>query len=347
MHTNLLRGVVPVSLLALAVTAAHGWRAGIVPLPAPADSAWSDASPHTTGFVTVARGVRLHYLDWGGAGPPLVFLTGIGNSAHSFDEIAPLFTDRFHVLAITRRGQGESSRPSGPYDIATLTDDIRVALDSLHLSRVDLAGHSFAGQELTAFAIAHPERVRRLVYLDAVFDYVWLDSIAMTLPGEAPPMPAPPAPTAADCASLDRFGAYSDRLVGTHLPAGEIRATFVQLPNGSCARGGSRTDSAQAAMWRGVVAQDYRRVTAPALALVAVRDSLAQEAAWIQDDSLARTNWNRVHRVQDAVRVRMDDRFASEMPHARVLEVHGAQHWLYQSNEEEVVRAMRAFLLAP
>ena len=54
------------------------------------------------------NGIRLHYLDWSGSGPTLLFLTGIGNNAHIFDGFAPRITDQFRVLALTRRGHGES-----------------------------------------------------------------------------------------------------------------------------------------------------------------------------------------------------------------------------------------------
>ena len=74
-----------------------------------------DRSPHESGFVTVAGGIRLHYLDWGGSGPVLLFLTAIGCNAHIFDGFAPRFTDRFHVLALTRRAaDGPRSRGRSP-----------------------------------------------------------------------------------------------------------------------------------------------------------------------------------------------------------------------------------------
>jgi non-heme chloroperoxidase len=63
---------------------------------------WVDKSPHKSGFIT-ANGIRLHYLDWGGKGEALLFLAGASNSAHIFDDIAPKFTDRFRVLALTIR----------------------------------------------------------------------------------------------------------------------------------------------------------------------------------------------------------------------------------------------------
>ena len=127
-------------------------------------------------MVRVARGVRLHYLDFGGTGPALVLLAGLGNTAHAFDDFAPRLTDRYHVIAITRRGFGESDHPKSGYEIKRLVEDIRVALDSLRLGRVTLVGHSIAGEELTRFAVTYPQRVDRLLYLDAAYDRPALDS---------------------------------------------------------------------------------------------------------------------------------------------------------------------------
>src|SRR5215216_4138757 len=69
-----------------------------------------DTSPHKSDFVNV-NGVRLHYLDWGGKGKVILFLTGLGNSAHIFDDLAPQFTDQFRVFGMTRRGHGQSDKP--------------------------------------------------------------------------------------------------------------------------------------------------------------------------------------------------------------------------------------------
>jgi pimeloyl-ACP methyl ester carboxylesterase len=120
-------------------------------------------------FVHV-NGIRLHYLDWGGNGPALIFLTGMGSSAYIFGKIAPRFTDAFRVLALTRRGQGDSDYPETGYDADTLTEDIRHFMDQLNVEKAILAGHSLAGVELTHFAATHPTRVDKLVYLDALDD---------------------------------------------------------------------------------------------------------------------------------------------------------------------------------
>jgi len=120
-------------------------------------------------FVHV-NGIRLHYLEWGGNGPALIFLTGMGSSAYIFNHFAPRFTDQFRVLALTRRGHGDSDYPDTGYDADTLTEDIRQFMEALNVDQASLVGHSLAGVELTHFAATHPTRVKKLIYLDALDD---------------------------------------------------------------------------------------------------------------------------------------------------------------------------------
>jgi non-heme chloroperoxidase len=127
-------------------------------------------------FVHV-NGIRLHYLDWGGFGPTLIFLTGMGCSAYIFNKFAPRFTDTFRVLGLTRRGQGDSDYPETGYDADTLVEDIRQFMDSLNVEKAILAGHSLAGVELTHFAATYPTRVEKLIYLDALDDRRGLQAI--------------------------------------------------------------------------------------------------------------------------------------------------------------------------
>jgi len=65
-----------------------------------------------------AKGVRLHYLDWGGSGEAILFLTSRGGTADDFHPLAISLTDRYRALGLTRRGQGQSEKPASHlYDI--------------------------------------------------------------------------------------------------------------------------------------------------------------------------------------------------------------------------------------
>ena len=142
------------------------------------------------GFVVV-NGVRLHYVDWGGSGDALVFLTPLGGQLlEQFEALAPRFTDRFRVLGLTRRGQAPSDAAASGYDVDTLVADLVGFLDAMRIRRVNLAGHSVAGSEMTRFAGRHGDRVSRLVYLDAAVDYKFLGEIAAEAGLERPRDPA-------------------------------------------------------------------------------------------------------------------------------------------------------------
>src|SRR5215471_1251844 len=125
--------------------------------------------PHPVDQFAVVHGLKLQYLDWGGRGDVVLFLPGLGASAHHFDSFAPRFTATFHVLGLTRRGQGLSDKPSAGYDTATLAEDINGFLDVMGIQRVNLIAHSIGGMEMTRFAGVHPGRAAKLVYLDAAY----------------------------------------------------------------------------------------------------------------------------------------------------------------------------------
>lgn len=127
-----------------------------------------DTSPHRSDFVRV-NSVRLHYLDWGGTGDALIFLAGMGCNAHVFDSLAPRFADNLHVLALTRRGHGESDHPEAGCELDTLVEDILQFMDTQGIEKAILAGHSLAGVELSRFNALHPEQVLKLVYLDSAY----------------------------------------------------------------------------------------------------------------------------------------------------------------------------------
>ena len=127
-----------------------------------------DTSGHKVSFVTVEPDVQLEVLDWGGTGETLVLLTGLGDNAHVYDQFAYQFTDRFHVIGITRRGFGRSSQPAHGYDLDTRARDDIAVLDKLNIRQAVFVGHSVAGTELSKLGAAYPDRVKKLVYLDAL-----------------------------------------------------------------------------------------------------------------------------------------------------------------------------------
>ncbi len=152
----------------------------------------ADSSPHAEHVATI-NGVRLHYLDWGGSGEGLVFVTGYGAPAHVFDELAVRFTETFHVTAVTRRGRAPSDVPASGYDLDTLTSDLKGLIDSLRFARVHLVAHSLGGAEATRFAALYPDRVASVVYLDAALDAAAGEAVMKESPVPSP-QPPPGSP---------------------------------------------------------------------------------------------------------------------------------------------------------
>ena len=62
----------------------------VAPVPARTvpDDGWVDPAPHRASGIVTAPGVKIHVLDFGGRGTPMIFLSGIGNNAHVWDDFA-------------------------------------------------------------------------------------------------------------------------------------------------------------------------------------------------------------------------------------------------------------------
>lgn len=296
-----------------------------------------DHSPHQARFVTVSPGVQLEVLEWGGKGLPIVFLSGLQDVAHGFDDFAPQFTDQHRVLAITRRGYGASSQPATGYDLAARVADLKAVLDSLGLDRVVLAGHSIAGDELTAFGGQYPERVAGLIYLDAAYDH---SGLTTTLEG----YPPPPAMTATDSASPAGVQGYLLRIYGQHIPIGQVLAIGHYDSTGHL-RGDVTPARVDSMMLAGCGHPDYARVRVPALAIDAVLDSAPQLfPLWSRFDSAGKVQGRRFAMGLQEWATRERARFTAGVPAARLLELHGANHYVFDSNRAEVLAAMRDFL---
>jgi esterase len=110
-------------------------------------------------------GLKFHYLDWGGDGPPLVMLHGLSGHARTWDYTAAGLSDRYRVFALDQRGHGDSEWAS-QYGFALMTGDLLGFLDALELREVTLMGLSMGGIVSFLFAASHPDRVSRLLVLD-------------------------------------------------------------------------------------------------------------------------------------------------------------------------------------
>jgi non-heme chloroperoxidase len=288
----------------------------------------------------IAQGVSLEVLDWGGRGSPLVFLAGLGATAHVFDDFAPRFTDRFHVVGITRRGFGASAASAPPTDLDTLVADITAVLDTLGFGRVVLVGHSIAGEEMTRFAEIHGMRCAGLIYLDAAYDRSGIDTLSKTQPSGPDPQIR-----AADTVSLTSVRALYARVMGVRVPESEIRAT-VRFDATGRYQGEVTADSLKGRVTSGTRVARYDQAHCRALAIYAVPDSVADVIPYYAEfDSAGRVQAEVVLKFVQGVVAESRARVA-RFPQTSVVDVHGGNHFIFLQRPEEVARAMRTFLSA-
>jgi pimeloyl-ACP methyl ester carboxylesterase len=307
----------------------------------PITRAWSDLSPHVEYFVTI-NGVRLQYLDWGGTGRALIFAHGGMDNPHAFDDLAPAFTDRFRVIAYARRGHGRSGG-KGPFDARTLTEDLRALLDALHIDQADLAGWSMGGNEITGMAIRYPERVNRIVYLDGAFDFADPDFLKafQAIPPEFVATPA------SAMASLDAYRSYYQAEVVAPLEdmrriEAYLRETLVVRSDGSLEQ--KMPKAIQESLFADILAdppRQYARVNCPALAIFP-ESQFNLQGADLQRRALA-LECERKYMVP--LRRKFMDQLRRELMGVQIMSVPGAHSDFFVNSREQVVGAMREFLM--
>lgn len=294
-----------------------------------ADVAAQEWCPAPAGrWITVANRVRLHVVDWGRTGEPIIFLSGILGSAHIFDDFAPLFAETHRAIAITRRGIPPSDKSPSGYTAAVLTSDIIAVMDSLGISGAHLVGWSFGGNEAALLAVASPKRVLSLTLLDSY------DRRARRPRTADSPRPLPP-PSFLSFDSLSPLSLqWRDQRLGDRPPP----LSFVCTSNKFTAEGRyigpvvspPVRDSIAGAMREGMPGLPYSQVRQPVLALFAVPRGIGDRfptyaTMSAQDRQLADAMFRAATADMGAAR----DRVRREMPHARLIEVPGAAHALF------------------
>lgn len=116
--------------------------------------------------------IRIHYLDYAGADPPLVLMPGLTNNAHSFGGLVHAGLNKARrVLALDLRGRGLSDKPDTGYGMADHAADVVGMLDTLGVEQVVLGGHSFGGMLALYMAAKYSERFSKLVIIDSAISW--------------------------------------------------------------------------------------------------------------------------------------------------------------------------------
>jgi non-heme chloroperoxidase len=243
-------------------------------------------------------------------------------------------------MMIDARKVCKSSAPDpdgNTYAADRLGDDVLAVLAALELNRPVLVGHSIAGEELSSIGSRHPESVGGLVYLDAGFGYAfhdsstgWLDidvidvrkRLELLQPGKGPNDTRPVIRELLQ--TLPQF----ERELKTELAWQDALPTAMHE--------GSSTSMPAASQAIIAGAQKYSRI--PILAIFAVPHDMGPA---INNDQVLRAKFDE----QDGAWVEAQaSAFEKGLPTARVVRLPHANHFVFRSNEADVLREIEAFI---
>ena len=222
-----------------------------------------------------------------------------------------------------------------------LRDDVLAVIDALNLNRLVLVGHSIAGAELSSVGTLHPDRVAGLVYLEAGYPYAFDNGKGPTMKDFQIAGPQPPNPSGSDLASFSALQQWDAQVYGFRMPEAEFRQTWDSASDGRPRKArdfpGSKTFMA---IMMGT--KRYADIPVPALVIFAIPN--VQEN-WINNspDPAVREAAKAYYTKIDTLKDKQAKAFEGGVPTARVIGLRGA-HFIFLSNEPDVLREMRLFL---
>ena len=293
-------------------------------------------------FVTV-NGARLEYLDWGGSGPPLLFLAGLGSTAHIFEDLAPEFKSNHRCLALTRRGFGKSEQTAGGYELDNLANDIFAFATRLDLRDFTLVGHSYGGTEAIRTAQLFPQLVRRVILLDTAND---------TIPPDAPAAEAKLFAAFTGMSAADRFSslgadrAYEKRLMGnvwSNAAESDLRETVIIASDGSLQNRTPGRISGAIVSERTKGKWCITNIPVPAL-LIFANNRWTDMMAGLDLDQQRIAEITKAWTDPDAARHSQIEAFRRDSPQAAIVEMEHTVHHCFIQRKERVIQEMHQFL---
>lgn len=266
------------------------------------------ADPKTT----TVNGHEL-YITRTGVGPPLLLIQGLGgHSAHWGTRFPELLAERLELIAFDHLGTGRSGWLESALSIRGMADDGAALLAELEVDRAHVLGLSMGGMVAQALALAHPERVGRLVLMS-------------TSPSASRGVMMPPATLEA----LSSAWTSGD-------PERALRTAFeVNVSAEYAARGDALEE------WRPIAADHPVSLEVLGAQIAAIRDHDAlDDLAQLEPPTLV------VHGTDDQVLpVGNADLIAEAVPRARLERFEGIGHLLYLEQPDRAAELVIEFLL--
>ena len=194
-------------------------------------------------------------------------------------------------------------------------------MDAQKIGRAHLIGHSLAGDEMTLLATLYPERVIKMVYLDAAYDRRKNFTCADDQPGGQPAMYRRMIGEALNCPGWDK-------IVAPDMPPAEFLNVQVSTIR-------------SAAQFK----PDYSKIKVPSLAIYADPD-VPQNAGKLDAEAQKKMDawWKEKQAPQSRASI---EQFRKEMKNGQVVEINGATHYVFVGPyKDQVIKLIQDFLTA-
>lgn len=121
----------------------------------------------------IAGDLTFHIVQWGTHGSPIIFVHGITANAFCFQAFADDLSSNHRVFAYDLRGRGDSDKPENGYSIPFHAADLAELIDELELAKPVVAGHSLGALIGLYFAAHYPDKLSKLILIDAGAPLGW------------------------------------------------------------------------------------------------------------------------------------------------------------------------------
>ena len=145
------------------------FTAALLSLALASTSAAAQVPPYPPAFHTqelATNGATIH-VRVGGSGPPVLLLHGYGETGDMWAPMAADLMRDHRVIVPDLRGLGLSSKPSNGFTKMNQAEDVAGVLERLNVDHLDIVAHDIGNMVAFAFAEKHPERVGKIVRIDA------------------------------------------------------------------------------------------------------------------------------------------------------------------------------------
>jgi pimeloyl-ACP methyl ester carboxylesterase len=118
------------------------------------------------GIVQTGGHGRTHYLEKG-TGPVVILMHSNGNSAYEYEDVLPILSKDYRVIAVDYPGHGDSEPLKRHYSVGDYADFIVAFMDALKIPKASIMGSSIGGVVAIDLGVRHASRIDRLFVVES------------------------------------------------------------------------------------------------------------------------------------------------------------------------------------